>query len=155
MWQLKKKVEEIVYDLSKPVVDRQGFELVDVEYLKEGSDWYLRIYIDKDGGIAIDDCKSVSEEISDLLDEIDPIDHTYIFEVSSPGIERPLKNERDYIKSLNKEVEVKFYKPFDGKKTLEGLLIGYTDKNVTIDINGKQFDINKEIIALIKPLIKF
>lgn len=151
----KRKVEDIVYDIAKPVVDRHGFELVEVEYKKEGADWYLRVYLDKEGGITIDDCQSVSEVVSDLLDEADPIDHPYIFEVSSPGIDRPLKTERDYKKNLEKEVEVKLFTPLEGKKAIEGILKGYTDDKVQIEVEGNMVEIERNSIALIKPVIKF
>ncbi|MGE5629845.1 MAG: ribosome maturation factor RimP [Caulobacteraceae bacterium] len=151
----KRKVEDVVYKLAKPVIDRYNFELVEIEYKKEGADWYLRIYIDKEGGITVDDCQAVSEEVSDLLDEADPIDHSYIFEVSSPGIERPLKTERDYRKSLGKNVEVKLFSAIDGKKAIEGLLKGYTEDKVIIEAEGKTFEIEKNSIAIIKPAIKF
>jgi len=151
----KKKVENIVHELAKPVLDRRGFELVEIEYKKEGSDWYLRLYIDKEGGITINDCQSVSEELSDLLDEADPIEHSYIFEVSSPGIERPLKTDRDYEKNNGKPVEVRLFSALNGKKVLEGILKGHTPEEVEIEVDGKNMHIEKNAIALIKPVIKF
>lgn len=151
----KRKVEDIVYELAKPVIDRKNFELVEVEFKKEGADWYLRIYIDKEGGITIDDCQEVSEEISDLLDEADPIEQSYIFEVSSPGIDRPLKTDRDYEKNRGKEVEVKLFSPLDGKKAIEGILKGHTPEKVELEINGQEVQIDKSSIALIRPVIKF
>lgn len=151
----KQKVEDIVFDLAKPIIDRRGFELVEVEYKKEGADWYLRIYIDKEGGITIDDCQAVSEEISELLDQVDPIEHAYIFEVSSPGIDRPLKTERDYQKNMNKLLEIKLYSPMDGKKQIEGVLTSYTDDTVEIEQNGKKMELKKDSIAIIRPAVKF
>ena len=152
---MKRKVEDILYDISMPILDKYNFEFVDVEYKKEGGQWYLRLFIDKDGGITIDDCQLVSEILSDKLDEIDPIDHSYIFEVSSPGIDRPLKTERDYKKNLNKELEVKFYDSFDGKKSIEATLLDYDDKKVILDYKGKEIEIDKKTIAIMRPLIKF
>jgi ribosome maturation factor RimP len=152
---LKRKVEDILYDISMPILDKYNFEFVDVEYKKEGGQWYLRLFIDKDGGITIDDCQLVSEILSDRLDEIDPIEHSYIFEVSSPGIDRPLKTERDYKKNLNKELEVKFYDSFDGKKSIEATLLDYDDKKVILDYKGKEIEIDKKTIAIMRPLIKF
>jgi ribosome maturation factor RimP len=151
----KRKVEDIVYEIAKPVVDRFGFELVEVEYKKEGAEWYLRIYLDKEGGITIDDCQSVSEEVSDLLDEADPIDHSYIFEVSSPGIDRPLKTEWDYNKNMGRLIEVKLFSPVNGKKVIEGILRGYTSDKIKIEINGKEVELEKSTIALAKPVIEF
>lgn len=151
----KRKVEDIVYDLAKPIIDRNNFELVEVEFKKEGADWYLRVYIDKEGGITIDDCQSVSEELSDLLDETDPIEQSYIFEVSSPGIDRPLKTERDFEKNNGKLVEVKLFSPLEGKKAIEGILKGHTADKVEIEADGKDMQIEKSSIALIRPVIKF
>ncbi len=151
----KTKVEDIVYELSKPMTDNHQFELVEVEYKKEGGEWYLRIYIDKEGGITIDDCQVVSEEVSEILDETDPIESSYIFEVSSPGIERPLKTERDFEKAMGKLIEVKLFAPVDGKKAIEGTLSGYTEDNVEIEQNGNKLIIDKKQIAIIKPVITF
>lgn len=151
----KAKVEDIVYELCKPVTDRLNYELVEIEYKKEGGEWYLRIYIDKEGGVTIDDCQAVSEEVSDLLDEADPIDTAYIFEVSSPGIERPLKTERDFQKAMGKLMEVKLFAPVDGKKVIEGKLTGYTEDTVELDQNGSKITIDKKQIAIIKPVIVF
>jgi ribosome maturation factor RimP len=151
----KRKVEDIVYELAKPIIDRNNFELVEIEYKKEGADWYLRVYIDKEGGITIDDCQAVSEELSDLLDEADPIEHSYIFEVSSPGIDRPLKTDRDYEKNCGKAVEVKLFSPLNGKKVVEGILKGHTPDTVEIETEGKAIRLEKNSIALIRPVIKF
>ena len=151
----KRKVEDIVYDFAKPITDRNNFELVEVEFKKEGADWYLRVYIDKEGGITIEDCQSVSQELSDLLDETDPIEQAYIFEVSSPGIDRPLKTDRDYEKNNGKLVEVKLFSPLDGKKAYEGVLKGHTAEEVEIEADGKDIHLEKSSIALIRPVIKF
>jgi ribosome maturation factor RimP len=151
----KAKIEDIVYELCKPVTDRLNFELVEVEYKKEGGEWYLRIYIDKEGGITIDDCQMVSEEVSELLDKADPIDNSYIFEVSSPGIERPLKTERDYQKAMGKLVEAKLFAPMNGKKVIEGILTGYTADTVELDQNNSKIVLDKSQIAIIKPVIVF
>lgn len=152
---MKKKVEDILYEISMPILDKYNFEFVDVEYKKEGGQWYLRLFIDKEDGITIDDCQLVSEAVSDKLDEIDPIDHSYIFEVSSPGIDRPLKTDRDYKKNLNKELEVKFYDSFEGKKTIEATLLDYDDNKVVLDYNGREIEFDKKAIAIMRPLIKF
>ncbi|WP_073027297.1 ribosome maturation factor RimP [Lutispora thermophila] len=138
-----------------PILNKYNFEFVDVEYKKEGGQWYLRLFIDKEDGITIDDCQLVSEAVSDKLDEIDPIDHSYIFEVSSPGIDRPLKTDRDYRKNLNKDLEVKFYDSFEGKKTIEAILLNYDDNKVVLSYNGKEIEVDKKAIAIMRPLIKF
>lgn len=152
---MKKKVEEILYDISMPILEKYNFEFVDAEYKKEGGQWYLRLFIDKEGGITIDDCQLVSEILSDKLDEIDPIDHSYILEVSSPGIDRPLKTERDYKRNLNKELEIKFYDSYDGKKTIEATLLDFDDEKVKLDYKGKEIEVDKKAIAIMRPLIKF
>jgi ribosome maturation factor RimP len=151
----KRKVEDIVYDLAKPRTDRNNFELVEVEFKKEGADWYLRVYVDKEGGITIDDCQSVSQELDELIDQADPIEQSYIFEVSSPGIDRPLKTDRDYEKNNGKLVEIKLFSPLDGKKAYEGILKGHTAENVEIEADGRDILIEKSSIALIRPVIKF
>lgn len=152
---MKKKAEDILYELSMPILDKYNFEFIDAEYKKEGGQWYLRLFIDKDGGITVDDCQLVSEALSDKLDEADPIEHSYIFEVSSPGIERPLKTDKDYKRNLGNELEVKFYEPFEGKKVIEATLINYDDKRVMLDYNGKNIEVDRSAIAIIKPVIKF
>ena len=151
----KRKVEDIVYDLAKPITDRNNFEIVEVELKKEGPDWYLRLYIDKEGGITITDCQTVSEEMSELLDETDPIEQSYIFEVSSPGIDRPLKTDRDFEKNNGKLIEIKLFSPLDGKKVFEGILKGHTADQVEIEADGKAMEFEKSTIALIRPVIKF
>lgn len=151
----KRKVEDVVYDLAKPIIDRNNFELVEIEFKKEGADWYLRVYIDKEGGITIDDCEAVSRELSDLLDEADPIEQSYIFEVSSPGIDRPLKTDRDYEKNIGKLIEIKLFSPLNGKKAYEGILKGHSKEAVDIEADSKEIRIEKSSIALIRPVIKF
>jgi ribosome maturation factor RimP len=126
------KVTEAVASLAKPVVEGLGFELVDVEYVREGAEWYLRIFIDKPGGITLEDCEAVHRPLSDKLDETDPIPQAYMLEVSSPGVERPFKTPRDYEKAIGEQVQIKFYKPVDGSKTVEGILEAFDGENVTI-----------------------
>lgn len=148
----EQKTEEILL----PIVEEYGFELVDVEYVKEGSTWYLRAYIDKPGGISIDDCEKVSRRLSDILDEKDYIDDTYIMEVSSPGLGRPLKKEKDFKRSLGEEVEIRTYRMMDKKKEFTGILKDYDDSTVTImqeDETLKTFA--KSDIALIRLAFDF
>jgi len=128
----KNKVTEVVEALAKPIIENLGLELVDVEYIREGTNWYLRVYIDKDGGVNLDDCEAVNKPLSEKLDEVDPIPQSYIFEVSSPGIERPFKRPADYIKAIGQKVHIKFYKPVDGNKTIEGILEAYNEGTVSI-----------------------
>lgn len=148
--------EQKTEQLLQPIVDEYGFEIVDVEYVKEGSTWYLRSYIDKPGGISIDDCEKVSRRLSDLLDQEDFIEDAYIMEVSSPGLGRPLKKEKDFKRSLGEEVEVKTYRMIDKQKEFTGILKDYDEDTVTItlaDETEKTFD--KGDIALIRLAFDF
>jgi ribosome maturation factor RimP len=131
------KVAKIVEDLVTPILDENGLELVDIEYVKEGKDWFLRVFIDKDTGVDIEECGIVSEKLSEKLDEIDPIPHNYFLEVSSPGAERPLKKEKDYEKAVGKNVFIKTYEPIDGEKTFEGILTEFDREIVKIEIKIK------------------
>lgn len=152
---VKKKIEDIVAEFAGPIVNNHSFELVDVEFIKEGTNWYLRIYIDKSGGITIDDCKIVSEEISDILDKKDPIDQSYFLEVSSPGLDRPLKKDSDFEKFKGELVEVKVYKPIDGRKVFEGELIGLIDNKIVIKIDDEDAEFKKDQVAVVRRVIKF
>ena len=148
----EQKTEEIL----NPIVEEYGFELVDVEYVKEGSTWYLRAYIDKPGGINIDDCETVSRRLSDILDEKDYIDEAYILEVSSPGLGRPLKKEKDYKRSLGEEVEIRTYRMIDRQKEFTGILKEYDEKTVTIEPDGGTLlTFDKSDIALIRLAFDF
>ena len=109
-------------ELIQPVVEANGVELFDVDYVKEGSDWYLRVYIDKEGGVTIDDCQNVSRAFNEILDRENYIDDQYIFEVSSPGLTRPLKKEKDYEKSIGRMIEIKLFSPVDKSKEYSGVL---------------------------------
>lgn len=152
---VKKKIEDIVAEFAGPIANNHSFELVDVEFIKEGTNWYLRIYIDKPGGITIDDCKVVSEEISDILDKKDPIDQSYFLEVSSPGLDRPLKKDSDFEKFKGELVEVKVYKPIDGRKVFEGELIGLIDNKIIIKIDDENAEFEKDQVAVVRRVIKF
>jgi len=152
----RKSVEKIAEELVTPIVEKFKFELVDVEFVKEGANWYLRVYIDKPGGIAIDDCQAVSEELSDKLDEVDPIKHSYILEVSSPGLDRPLKTDREFEKYRGEEVEVKLYRPLDGKKVFTGELLGLIDNKISIkQENGTELKFDRIDVATVKRVIRF
>lgn len=130
------KVTEIVKNVAEPIAEELGLELVDVEYVREGNDWYLRVYIDKDGGVTLNDCEAVSRPLSEKLDKLDPIQQAYIFEVSSPGVERPFKTSRDFEKAIGENVRAKFYKAINGKKTVEGILEEFDGEKVTILVDG-------------------
>lgn len=117
--------EQRAEELLLPLVEAQNFELVDVEYVKEAGSWYLRAYIDKEGGITVDDCEVISRAFSDKLDEEDFIEDSYILEVSSPGLGRPLKKEKDFVRSMGKELEIRTYRPIDRQKEFYGILTAY------------------------------
>jgi ribosome maturation factor RimP len=129
---MSKKVTEIVEGLVSPILEDLQLELVDVEYVKEGKDWFLRVFIDSSNGIDIEQCGTVSERLSEKLDETDPIPHLYFLEVSSPGAERPLKKPKDFEKAIGKQVFVKTYERIDGEKQFEGELTNYDGESVTV-----------------------
>ena len=145
------KTEELIL----PILERMEFELVDVEYVKEGSLYYLRTYIDKEGGITVNDCEAVAREMNVLLDKEDFIPDSYTFEVSSPGLGRPLKKEKDYVRNMGKEVEIRTYRAFNRCKEFYGLLIAYDDNSVTIDSDGEEMHFEKSDIALIRQAVHF
>ena len=139
-----------------PLVAEHQFELVDVEYVKEGGNWYLRAYIDKEGVITVDDCELVSRQMSDLLDEQDFIEESYIFEVSSPGLGRPLKKEKDFARSLGKEVEIRTYRAIGKEKEFYGILKSYDGTTVTIEAdNQEELAFARADIALIRLAFDF
>ena len=142
--------------LITPIVDEKGFELVDVEYVKEGSNWYLRAYVDKEGGITINDLESVSRILSDKLDEEDFISDAYILEVSSPGLGRPLKKDKDFDRNMGNEIEVHLYRAVDRQKQLVGLLKAYNADTITIENeDGSETDIDRVNVSLVTPTIDF
>ncbi len=152
----REEYEQKTEALLQPIMERTGFELVDVEYVKEGSNYYLRAYIDKEGGITIDDCETVSRELSDLLDAEDFIPEAYFMEVSSPGLGRQLKKEKDFARSIGEDVEVKLYKPIEKKKELEGELLSFDTENIVLGLSeNKTITIPRESIAMIKLAIHF
>ncbi len=132
-------IEEKTTELIEPIVEGKGYELVDVDFVKEGSDYYLRVYIDKPGGITINDCEEVSREFNVILDNENYIDMQYIFEVSSPGLTRPLKKEKDFKRSIGKRIEFKLFEKENGIDLFEGVLEDFTDKEITVitDDNDK------------------
>lgn len=155
----KEKVTDIVEKLALPILIDTGLELVDVEYKKEGANWFLRVFIDKEGGVDIDDCSRVSERLSERLDEADPIPTAYFLEVSSPGAERPLKKAADYERAIGQYVHVSLYEPIDGMKALEGWLTDYSTEaaRVEVDVKGvkKTVTIPVERIAAARLAIEF
>jgi|SRR5690625_5181674 len=130
-------VKEATEELLEPILVERDLELVDIEYVKEGPDWYLRVFIDKDGGISIDECGIVSGELSDKLDEVDMIKGSYFLEVSSPGVERPLKTTEDFKANINKNIYVSLYAHIDGEKDFEGILTNFENDIATIEYKVK------------------
>ncbi len=141
--------------MVKPFLDENGFELVDIEYVKEGSNWFLRIFVDKEGGIDIDECGRISEYISDRLDENDPIPDAYFLEVSSPGAERPLRKPEDMAKAVGKQVYISTYEPVHGMKEFEGKLLSFEDEQAVIAIGKKQYDVPYSRIASARLAVVF
>ena len=151
-----KKITEIVRELAQPVAEENGCELWDVEYVREAGQWYLRLYLDKEGGVNILDCEAVSRKVSDLLDEVDPIESSYMFEVSSAGAERALKRPGDFERFMGSAILVKTYKPKDGRKEFAGTLAGYEDGAVLLDIGtGEPIRFEKSEIALVRLRVEF
>ncbi len=139
----------------EPQLGPMGYELVDVEYVKEGGTWYLRVFVDKEGGISVDDCENVSRIMNEWLDREDFISDSYIFEVSSPGLGRPLKKEKDFVRNEGSPVEIHLYKAVDGSKEYEGVLTAWDQDTVTITINDEKLTFDRTDIALIRQSIDF
>ena len=149
------KVTDLVAELAAPVAEAAGCSLWDVEYVKEAGDWFLRVYIDKEEGISIDDCEAVSRPLSDLLDQADPIEGSYTFEVSSAGADRVLKKPEHFTQFQGAEVEVKLYRPQEGQKNFIGLLQSWQDGDTTIEVGGKPMTFTKKDIALVRLYPRF
>ena len=144
------KITDKVTELALPVVEEEGCSLWDVEYVREAGTWYLRVYIDKEGGVGIDDCERISRRLDPMLDEEDPIPDSYVFEVGSAGAERELKRPRDFEQFMGEEVELRLYQPFQGAKVYVGTLCGYDNGAVSIQSQGKEMRFEKGQIALVK-----
>ena len=152
----RESYEQKTEELVMPIIEANHFELVDVEYVKEGSTWYLRAYIDKPGGITVNDCEMVSRRLSNILDEKDYIEDSYVMEISSPGLGRPLKKEKDFKRSLGREVEIRTYCMIDKSKEFIGILKDYDDKTVTIEPDdGTLKTFERGDIALIRLAFDF
>ena len=154
---MSRKIEEQIEQLVGGKIAQMGYELVDVEYAKvKGQDDELVVYIDRQGGVTLDDCEAVSLAVEPIIDEADPIAHAYVFCVSSPGIDRPLKKPRDYEKALQTKVDLKLYEKLNGKKELTAVLIGYDENTVRLQMpKGQELELGREKIALIRPHIVF
>lgn len=152
---MSSQIKPLVESLLQPFLDENQFELVDVEYVKEGSNWFLRVYVDKEGGIDIDDCGRISEFLSEKLDENDPIPTAYFLEVSSPGAERPLKKTQDYYKAVGQHVFITTYEPFNGLKEFEGKLSAFDEQTVTVEVGKKAYEIPFNKVASARLAIVF
>ena len=150
-----KKVTDIVWELAEPVAKENGCELWDVEYVREAGQWYLRLYLDKEGGVDILDCEAVSRKVSDLLDEVDPIEGSYVFEVSSAGAERQLKRPSDFERFIGSPVLVKTYQNRDGRKEFTGVLRGYEDGDILLQMGTQELRFNKSEVAMVRLRIEF
>ncbi len=144
------KITDKVTELAKPVVEEEGCSLWDVEYVREAGSWFLRIFIDKDGGVGIDDCERISRRLDPILDEADPIPDSYVFEVGSAGAERELKRPGDFEQFMGSEVEVRLYQPLNGCKVYVGVLAGYDNSRVTVTVGKNEVSFDKSQIALVK-----
>ena len=149
------KVTDTVAALALPVVESAGCRLWDVEYVKEAGSWFLRVYIDKEGGVSIDDCEAVSRPLSDLLDQADPIEGSYTFEVSSAGADRALKKPEHFAQFMGQTVELRLYRPRNGAKSLVGELAGYADGAVTLRTPQETLTLEKQDIAQVRLYVTF
>ena len=150
------KIAQKAYDIALPIAEKLGLEIWDIEYLKEAGQWFLRVYIDKEGGVGINDCEAFSREMSPALDEADPIESSYVFEVSSAGAERELKRPSDFERFMGSLVEVRLYKAIDGQKILTGHLTSYSeDGTVTIKSGNEDLSFVKSSYAAVKLRIEF
>lgn len=149
------KIVDLVRSFAEPIVKENGCELWDVEYVREGADWFLRLYLDKEGGVDIDDCERISRAIDPILDEKDPIPESYHFEVCSAGLERVLKRPGDFVRFMGSPVLVRLYRPKDGSKEFAGTLAGYDDGAVTLDMAGERVTFEKSEVALVRLRVEF
>lgn len=148
-------IKSTVENMITAYLEENNFELVDVEYVKEGSSWFLRVFVDKEGGIDIEDCGRISEVLSQKLDENDPITDAYFLEVSSPGAERPLKKTKDFVKAVGKHVYVTTYEPIDGLKEFEGVLSSFDEQTVVVQVGKKEHAIPYDKVASARLAIVF
>lgn len=152
----KSEIVDRVERMVTAITDEKGYETVDVEYVKEAGQFYLRVVVDKEGGISLNECEEVSRELSPKLDENDFIEENYYLEVSSPGIDRALKRDKEFVKYKGRDVEIKLYKAIDGVKQFEGELVGLDEENnIVVIINNEEMKFNRKDVAIIRLAIKF
>ena len=149
------RLTDKIAEIARPVVEEEGCSLWDVEYVREAGTWYLRVFIDRDGGVSIDDCERVSRRLDPILDEKDPIPESYVFEVGSAGADRELKRPRDFEQFMGSDVEVRLYRPVDGSKHYTGTLAGYEDGAVTLTQGEKTLRFTKEQVAQVRLYVSF
>ena len=149
------KITEQVAQFAKPIVEEKGCTLWDIEYVREGAERFLRVYIDKEGGVSIDDCEAIARAIDPILDEKDPIPESYNFEVSSAGLERALKRPSDFLQFMNSAVTVKLYRPRNGLKEIPGILRGYDDGRITVEAGKETITFEKSEVALVRLRVEF
>ena len=149
------KVTEVAAQLAAPVVAQKDCTLWDVEYVKEAGTWYLRLYIDKEGGVSIDDCEAVSRAVSDLLDEVDPIEGSYTFEVSLAGADRVLRKPEHFAQMMGREIEVRLYRPIEGRKDHVGVLASYDGGDVSVETSAGRVVFAKKEIAQVRLYVRF
>ena len=149
------KITELVASFAEPIVKAHGCELWDVEYVREGSEYFLRLYLDKEGGVDINDCEAISRAVDPILDEKDPIPESYHFEVCSAGLERALKRKSDFERFMGSPVTVKLYRPRNGLKELPGILRGYENGRVTLETAAETITFTKSEVALVRLRVEF
>lgn len=149
------KITDQVTAFAKPIVEEKGCSLWDVEYVREGSERFLRVYIDKEGGVNIDDCEAIARAMDPILDEKDPIAESYHFEVCSAGLERPLKRPGDFERFMGSPVMIKLYRPRNGLKEIPGILRGYEDGRVTVEAGKETITFEKSEVALVRLRVEF
>ena len=150
-----KKITDVVWELAEPVVQEHGCQLWDVEYVREAGQWYLRLYLDKDGGVDINDCEAISRAVDPILDEKDPIPGSYHFEVCSAGLERVLKRPSDFQKYLGSPISVKLYRPRNGMKEIPCVLRAYEDGRLTVEAGKETVTFEKSEVALVRLRVEF
>ena len=149
------KLTDKIAEIAAPIVEEEGCSLWDVEYVREAGAWYLRIYIDREGGVSIEDCERISRRLDPILDEEDPIPDSYVFEVGSAGADRELKRPGDFEQFMGDEVEVRLYRPVEGSKQHVGTLCGYENGRVIISRNGSPLSFDKDQIAQVRLYVTF
>ncbi|MDU2065767.1 MAG: ribosome maturation factor RimP [Sporomusaceae bacterium] len=148
------RVEALVESLVVEIIQGRDMEVVDVEYVKE-RDWFLRVYLDKPGGVELEDCQFVSEQLENKLDELDPIPESYYLEVSSPGLDRQLRKERDFVRHKGDKVTVHTFAPLDGQKSFDGILLGLEDGCILLDLDGERRSFPKDKVSQVRLYIEF